>query len=74
MDTDKLTEFNILMNQETRSHTLKTSEKKPEPIFSQKKSSMRARLDTALLRARYEEGRIRLGAWILWSGGSSGPP
>ncbi|TNN33157.1 hypothetical protein EYF80_056679 [Liparis tanakae] len=31
---------------------LQTSEKKPEPIFSQKKSSMRARLDTALLRAR----------------------
>lgn len=58
---------------ELDSHTLKTSEKKPEPIFSQKKSSIRARLDTALLRARYEEGRIRLGAWMLWSGGSSSP-
>lgn len=43
---------------------MKTSEKKPEPIFSQKKSSMRARLDTALLRALYEDGRMRLGAWM----------
>lgn len=32
--------------------TLNTSEKKPEPIFSQIKSSIRARLDTALRSAR----------------------
>lgn len=41
--------------------TLNTSEKNPEPIFSQKKSSIRARLDTALRSALYDEGRIRLG-------------
>lgn len=32
--------------------TLNTSEKKPEPIFSQIKSSIRARLDTAFRSAR----------------------
>lgn len=51
--------------------TLKTSEKKPEPIFSQKKSSIRARLDTALRSARYDDGRIRFGPWTPWTGGSA---
>lgn len=53
-----------------RKLTLKTSEKKPEPTFSQKKSSIRARLDTALRRARYDEGRMRFGPWSPCSGGS----
>ena len=50
---------------------MNTSEKNPAPIFSQVKSSIRARLDTALRRARYEEGRTRFGPWTLWMGGSA---
>lgn len=53
--------------------TLNTSEKKPEPIFSRLKSSRRARLDTALRRARYEDGLVRLVPWTLCSGGSASP-
>lgn len=53
--------------------TLNTSEKKPEPIFSRLKSSRRARLDTALRRARYEDGLVRLVPWTLCSGGSGSP-
>lgn len=51
--------------------TLNTSEKKPAPIFSRLKSSRRARLETALRRARYDDGRIRLGPWTLCRGGSA---
>lgn len=53
--------------------TLNTSEKNPAPIFSRLKSSMRARLDTALRRARYEDGLIRLVPWTLCMGGSASP-
>ena len=53
--------------------TLNTSEKNPAPIFSQLKSSRRARLDTALRRARYEDGLIRLVPWTLCMGGSASP-
>lgn len=48
--------------QQCQALTLNTSEKKPEPIFSQQKSSILAKLDTALRSARQEDGRTRFGA------------
>lgn len=45
------------MRKAEASLTLNTSEKKPEPIFSQVKSSKRVSLEKALIRARYEEGQ-----------------
>lgn len=53
------------MRKTVASLTLNTSEKKPDPIFSQVKSSKRVSLEKALIRARYEEGQI-LPTWVMF--------
>lgn len=73
IDPNKSTSSQMDSHSLTHSLTLNTSEKKPEPIFSRLKSSRRARLDTALRRARYEDGLVRLVPWTLCSGGSASP-
>eukprot|EP00069_Balaena_mysticetus_P011599 bmy_07229T0 len=52
------------MRKTDASLTLNTSEKKPDPIFSQVKSSKRVSLEKALIRARYEEGQT-LPTWVM---------